>query len=146
VWLLPPSVIIKTVKPDWDSEYKKEGEEYKKLEAWQGRVVPICYGETLYDGTCARIFSYCGTSLNERQDIEPDKLGPMVKEALKLLAQVGIVHENLTLANVLFDGRAVWIIDFEQTSNNTEELNIDAEVLNILDWFTKRQAQIRKGH
>lgn len=112
--------------------------------------MPICFGVAAYYeigleiGTDGMLLTYCGTSLNARQELGEDSLRDMLEEALNRLAASGRVHANLNLSNILFDGRELRIIDLEQTSTDLNGFDVKAEALNILKKYRFRQAQIRK--
>jgi RIO1 family len=141
---LPTIVILKKEKADWESEFRHEIERYKERILLQGRVLPVYYGMGSDDETAGILFSDCGTALNERQDLEESRLRVMLREALTLLAESGMVHDNLTLSNILFDGRHLWIIDLEQTLDHTNNFNVEAEVSRIIYFYNFRQRKIRE--
>ncbi|KIV98503.1 uncharacterized protein PV09_09691 [Verruconis gallopava] len=144
VWLLPPQLILKKKKDGWESEFEHEIAQYIEHENLQGRVLPIYYGRGSYDNIDGILLSYCGTSLNERQDLTVDALKKKLRWALSWLADRNLVHKNLTLGNVLYDGSKITIIDLEQTDKQKSGFNINAEVDSILYWFKFRQKALRE--
>jgi hypothetical protein len=157
VWLLPANFILKKEKPDWATEYNNEIREYEdKLRGLRSTVE--YYGEAFYNGERAILLSDGGATLNDPQDITGEALRPLLANALKDLARRKVVHENLSLVNVLCKKKRrrflfllpptydVKIIDFEQTSSQVEGLNIDAEVSELIDMFIARQKQIKAGN
>lgn len=68
----------------------------------------------------------------------------MLREGLNSLAADGLVHRDLRLSSILFDGRDLRIIDLEQTSMDLDGFDVEAEALNILRKFRFRQEQIQK--
>ncbi|APA15269.1 predicted protein [Sclerotinia sclerotiorum 1980 UF-70] len=56
-WFLPPTVILKKCKPDWDDEFEVEKRIYRRLQPLQGRFIPYFYGEAIYDGSPALVLS-----------------------------------------------------------------------------------------
>jgi hypothetical protein len=144
VWLLPPTIVLKRLKEGWVDEFIHEKEVYHNHVAIQDRVIAIYYGEAWYDGTPAILLSYIpGSTLNERHDIKPEDLEAKLLDGLKLMAEDGLVHNNPTLANILFDGKQVWFVDFEQT-DDIAEFNAKAQASTIRKKFANRQANIDK--
>jgi hypothetical protein len=128
----------------WESEFEHEIKQYEENISLQGHVLPVYYGRGSDDDIDGILLSDCGTNLNERQDVTVEVLRKELRQALNSLADKNLVHRNLNLANVLYDGRKIWIIDLEQTSKPTSKFNIEAEVNSIMYWFNFRQKAIRE--
>jgi len=110
----------------------------------QGQILPVYYGRGSYDNTDGILLSYCGTSLNEWQDLTVDALRKKLRWTLSCLADRNLTHKNLTLGNVLYDGSEIRIIDLEQTAERKSEFDVEAEVNSIIYWFNFRQKAIRE--
>jgi hypothetical protein len=61
---LPPTVILKKQKPQWEDQFNTEKKAYDLLKPIQGIVIPKFYGEAMYDTSPALVLSaITGTTL-----------------------------------------------------------------------------------
>ncbi|KAK8148213.1 hypothetical protein G3M48_000148 [Beauveria asiatica] len=108
-WALPADVVLKRAKDNWEWEFSTEVAAYKKLESVQGRVIPICYGETEYDGARALILSDIGggcLSDPEGAVLTEPTLEPLLGAPLRALTDRGIIYDDLKLDNFRLVERA----------------------------------------
>ena len=117
---LPPTIIIKKLKPTWDAEFDDEKGIYKKLASIQGRVIPVLYGEGICaDGTRALLLSDVGdTSLHAKQVKIFDKptLKCMLKPAVKAMLELGVEPADQNPRNYHLVGDKIFVLDFEDTT------------------------------
>ncbi|KAM4067324.1 hypothetical protein HRG_001298 [Hirsutella rhossiliensis] len=103
LWCLPPTVVLKTLKPDWEEEFAKEVRVYKRLKPLQGSVIPIFYGQARCDdGTPALVLSDVGgKALGEDDVLEMDEaeLRRMLEESLSAMVSLGFEHDDIKLDN-----------------------------------------------
>ena len=50
-WILPPRLVLKTMKKGWDEEFDNEKATYAKRRSLQGVVIPNLFGELRYGNT-----------------------------------------------------------------------------------------------
>ncbi|CAD6441430.1 7057c26d-10e9-4b37-b265-2e75a618539d [Sclerotinia trifoliorum] len=100
-WFLPPTVILKKRKPDWDNEFETEKRMYRHLKPLQGTFIPQFYREAIYDRSPA---------------LETDDhiLEAKLKEAFKALSKYGVSYGDPELHNIFELEDRVMIVDLEQ--------------------------------
>jgi hypothetical protein len=117
---LPPTVIIKKLKPTWDAEFDNEKRIYQKLPPLQGRVIPVLYGEGICaDGTRALLLSDVGnTSLHAKEvkTLSKPALKAMLKPAVKAMLELGVEPADQNPRNYHLVGDRVFVLDFEDTA------------------------------
>ncbi|RSL69634.1 hypothetical protein CEP54_002153 [Fusarium duplospermum] len=69
-YFLPPRIVLKQMKPEWDDEFNNEVCMYKRLRPVQGHLVPICYGLAWCDGKRALVLSEIDGVLPFEQPLE----------------------------------------------------------------------------
>ncbi|KAJ6090434.1 hypothetical protein N7486_009249 [Penicillium sp. IBT 16267x] len=128
-WFLPPTVILKKQKVGWKDEFVTEIEAYKLLKPIQGTVVPYFYGEAVYDGSPALVFSaITGSNLvdlarNKFPESKDQALQKSLEDALKALTSYGVEYRDERLDNFLWaDGERAMIIDLEQVKFGTTKV------------------------
>ncbi|OIW31923.1 hypothetical protein CONLIGDRAFT_667740 [Coniochaeta ligniaria NRRL 30616] len=146
---LPDTVIVKTLKPDWDEEFDTEISMYGRLKPIQGVVVPVFYGETQVDdgdgGTRAMLLSDVGgkqLAVVSCGDYEADDLRGMLKTAIGAIYRLGVSPCDANLVNChVVAGNRIMIVDHEQDeelddekSHHVEEL-IEAKVDSIMERY-----------
>ncbi|KAK7429692.1 hypothetical protein QQZ08_003718 [Neonectria magnoliae] len=78
------NVILEYLKPDWNDEFDKEKNMYSRLESLQGHLIPICYGEAVYEGSRALILPVLqGVRLFE-QDIDCPLEGCTIRKSVRI--------------------------------------------------------------
>lgn len=128
---LPPTVILKKQKPEWEEEFSIEKKAYDFLEPIQGTVIPYFYGEAIYDTSPTLVLSdIAGTTLFElARDKFPkdkdnetfyDQVENGLMDAFEALTSFGVKYTDQKLDNFLMvgDGR-VMIVDLEMVEFNT---------------------------
>jgi len=97
-WFLPPTVIFKRPKPDWEEEYATEKQAYNLSKPLQGTVIPYFYGEAIYGESPALVFSaIAGVTLldlacNEFPVIKEEVIEKGIDDAFKALTSYGVEH------------------------------------------------------
>ncbi|TQW05496.1 hypothetical protein IF2G_06618 [Cordyceps javanica] len=141
-WALPAAVVLKRAKDDWEREFSTEVAAYKKLESIQGRVIPICYGETEYDGARALILSDIGggcLSDPEGAVLTEPTLEPLLGAPLRALTDRGIIHDDLKLDNFRLVERGgvrkIMIVDLERIAESSNKRELDWSVLSSVDFL-----------
>lgn len=139
---LPPTVIIKKLKPGWDAEFDSEKTVYRKLEPLQGHAIPVFYGEGTCDGSRAFILSDVGgVSLYAEQvrDLSQSRIKELLKPALKAVLALGVEPADQNPRNYHLVGDAAFVLDFEDTTEvNVTEIDelADAVADGIAYWTT----------
>lgn len=144
-WFLPPTVIVKKIKPDCDDEFDKEKNMYKRLEAFQGVVIPMCYGETRCDGVPALLLSDIGGfPLYDARaaSIQEDDLLRMFHDAFAALAGLGILHDDTKLDNYHLVGDKIMIVDLEQADEAGLAIDflVDSTIRHLVSKYKSHQA------
>lgn len=136
------------MKPDWEEEFDNEIVVYDKLEALQGSVIPVFYGETVVeDGTRAIVLSsVAGTplALVPPSECDPEDVARMLETAIRAIFRLGLAPFDTLLLNFLVthDDRIV-VVDHEQDEELTEEMKgqmeelIQTEVSSIVEEWLK---------
>jgi hypothetical protein len=138
---LPPTAIIKELKPGWETEFDDEKRIYRKLAPLQGRVIPVLYGEgTTSDGTRALVLADIGdVSLHAKQakHLSKQTLKGMIKPAVRAMLELGVEPADQNPRNYHLVGDAVFVLDFEDTAEvdgaKLEEL-ADAVADGVAHW------------
>ncbi|POR33874.1 Protein kinase-like domain protein [Tolypocladium paradoxum] len=138
-WCLPPKIVLKKLKPDWDDEFANESRMYARMKPLQGSVIPIYYGEARCDdGTPALILSDVGgipLFEDEVFAMEEKRLEGMVEEAFSAMVSFGVQYDDLKLDNLHLVGDRIVILDLENAEalNSPAERAIELEVGEIMD-------------
>lgn len=115
-YFLPPRVVLKKLKPDWDEEFDHEKRIYQTLKPLQGDVIPVLYGEGRAEGTRALILSEVVGVVPFEQKGTPlakEEFKGRVEKALGALDKFGLAFGDTKLDNVILsDDRAV-LVDLE---------------------------------
>lgn len=124
-WTLPPTVILKTSKPDaYPESFDNEVSIYKRLKSIQGNVVPVCYGEAKYQGHRALILSDIGgNSLYSPQIpvLTKEDFTEKMSKAIGALHQLGVEHDDNFLPNYHLVNDRIFILDHEMSQLVEEE-------------------------
>lgn len=128
-WFLPPIVILKKQKLDWEEEFHIEKKAYAHLKPIQGTVIPYFYGEVVYDASPTLVLSAIArTTLSElARDKFPkskdDALEEQLAKALRALTSYGVKYIDAKRDNFLVaDDGQVMIVDFEQVEFHTTKV------------------------
>lgn len=127
-WFLPPTVILKKPKPDWEEEYATEKQAYNILRPLQGTIIPYFYGEAVYGGSPALVFSaIAGSNLfdlarNKFSESKDEALQESVEDAFKALTSYGVEYRDEKLDNFLWVDERVMVIDLEQVKFGTTDV------------------------
>lgn len=123
-WFLPPSIIVKKAKPGWDDEFENEKTMYGRLQAFQGVLIPVYYGEAQYDGAPALLLSDIGgfplchphaASMNEGDLLRT------LHDAFGALATLSIIHDDANFDNYHLVGNKIMIVDLESAEESRGE-------------------------
>lgn len=129
-------MILKKQKPGWEDQFTTEKEAYDLLSGLQGTVIPILYGEAMYDRTPALVLSaISGTTLlelarNNFPKSEEAALEAKIVAALQAFVKEGVQYNDERLDNFLLsdeDGQ-VKIVDLEHV--NLSSTNVWPESFN----------------
>ena len=135
-YFLPQNVILKKLKPNWDDEFDNEKSMYSRLESLQGRLIPICYGEAVYEGSRALILSVLEGVRPFEQDIdcplEEDEFERRVESAFRQLALFGVAHGDTKLDNFLVTDQSVLLVDLESL-DDVEPRDVELAVTSLRD-------------
>ncbi|KAK3689466.1 hypothetical protein B0T22DRAFT_172643 [Podospora appendiculata] len=130
-WTLPPRLILKQQKKNWDDEVEAEKAAYAKLRPLQGTVIPRLFGELQYDKTAALLTSDIGgvcLAAPEGGMLELDEFRRLVCQALAALSRFGALQDDTKLDNFhLTDGR-VMVVDLEMTTNENRQPLTDEQL------------------
>ncbi|KOS18220.1 hypothetical protein ESCO_002869 [Escovopsis weberi] len=116
-WFLPPLIVVKSQKPDWDDEFDDELDTYRRLRSLQGSVIPRHFGTARVAGLRAHILSDVGgfsLPLKGASGIEDSAFRDMLMRALGALAFQGFIHDDLKLDNFHLVGDRIVVLDLEQ--------------------------------
>ncbi|CAG8945318.1 unnamed protein product [Penicillium salamii] len=127
---LPFIVILKKQKPGWEDQFNNEKKAYDLLSPLQGTVIPIFYGEAMYDQSPALVLSaISGTTLLElaRGDFpqsEEAALEAKIVAALQAFVTYGVQYNDERLDNFLLadDDEQVKIVDLEHVNLSSTKL------------------------
>ncbi|KAL8306253.1 hypothetical protein RB600_008907 [Gaeumannomyces tritici] len=113
-WFLPPRIVLKKLKHDWDEEFHNEIYMYRRLEELQGRVIPVFYGQGECEGTRCLLLSEVDGVPAHRQKAPPlelDEYKRRVGAALDQLHRFGVSTGDMKLANSILtpDGTLVFV-------------------------------------
>jgi hypothetical protein len=127
---LPPTVIIKKLKPTWDTEFDDEKQIYQKLSPLQGHAIPVLYGEGTCDAARALLLSDVGdASLHAPQakHLSKPALKRMIKPPVRAMLELGVEPADHNPRNYhLVRGDAVVVLDLEDTADfDPHEQDID---------------------
>ncbi|CAG8384539.1 unnamed protein product [Penicillium salamii] len=127
---LPSIVILKKQKPWWEDQFNTEKKAYNLLSRLQGTVIPIFYGEAIYDRSPALVLSaISGTTLLElaRGGFPQSKevaLEAKIVAALQAFVKYGVQYNDERLDNFLLadDDEQVKIVDLEHVNLSSTKL------------------------
>ncbi|KAG7286747.1 hypothetical protein NEMBOFW57_009061 [Staphylotrichum longicolle] len=122
-WFLPPQIVLKRQKINWDEEFDNEKHIYATLAPLQGKVIPICYGEaqcaaTGTTGTRALVLSDVGgvcLSEDAAKGFDVAQLEAMLEEFFRALAELKVAHDDFKLDNYRLVGDKIIVIDFDSS-------------------------------
>ncbi|APA11290.1 hypothetical protein sscle_07g060600 [Sclerotinia sclerotiorum 1980 UF-70] len=123
-WFLPPTVILKKCKPDWEKEFENEKLMYHRLKSLQGRFLPYYYGEATYDGSPALVLSEVIGQTLAHLTIKPGEdevYERKLEEVYKALTVYGVIHGDTKLDNAMDVGDRIVLIDLEQATIDETE-------------------------
>ncbi|QUC23418.1 uncharacterized protein UV8b_07659 [Ustilaginoidea virens] len=141
-WNLPPCLILKMCKKNWDKEFEVEKSTYKALEIIQGTRIPNFYGELKYNGKKAILISDIGgVCLGDPAGAVleiPDFLD-LMKEALTDLGRFHIQPDDIKLNNFRLVNGRIMVIDFEMVLDKFDT-NEDCarEILGLTYWLGRQ--------
>ncbi|KAL1848337.1 hypothetical protein VTK73DRAFT_10140 [Phialemonium thermophilum] len=148
-WFLPRDIVLKRKKYGWDEEFETELQTYEKLRPVQGRVVPVFYGRVDYQGAPAIVLSDVGgVCLAEPAGavLEPEALGPLLHLAQSVLADLGVLHDDIKLDNFRLadSGDQIWIVDLERVVTDLDEEDlrfmVDSNTSRLLGYYQNNLA------
>lgn len=135
-YFLPQNVILKKLKPSWDDEFDNEKTMYSRLEPLQGRLIPICYGKAVYEGSRALILSVLEGVRPFYQDIDcpldEDELDRRVESAFRQLATFGVTNGDTKLDNFLVTEQSVLLVDLESL-DDVDPRDVELAVTSLRD-------------
>lgn len=144
--LFLPKRFILEKKNGWDDEFDNEKAMYARLEAFQGVLIPICYGEVEFEGSRALVMSVIdGRKLSEVTDLTVERVKELAESALLPLQHHGVVPDDMKLDNfILVRGDRLVLIDLEHVDEPDipEEMTETAKsaVLMLLDNYKACQS------
>lgn len=119
---LPPTVVVKKLRPDRADEFENEIHMYCKLKPLQGFQVPVLYGEIRVEGCRALLLSDAGgDQIRALPGLpagspEEEELKQKLREALRPLYRLGIspVDADVVNCHITGDGRRIVLVDHGQ--------------------------------
>lgn len=97
-WTLPAAIIIKKQKPDVLEQFANKLQMYERLKVFQGKQIPICYGEASCDGTPALILQdVSGVSLLDPSVLvskSEEQLDAMMFTSYRPILNTGIAYDD----------------------------------------------------
>ncbi|KAL2109882.1 hypothetical protein VUR80DRAFT_1888 [Thermomyces stellatus] len=145
ILFLPKRFILKKKKNGWDDEFDNEKAMYARPEAFQGALIPICYGEVEFEGSRALVMSVIdGRKLSEVTDLTVERVKELAESALLPLQHHGVVPDDMKLDNFILvrEDRLV-LIDLEHVDEpDIPEMTETAKsaVLMLLDNYKACQS------
>lgn len=124
-YALPDCIVMKKLqKPDHRHAFANEQKNYRRLEAFQGRIIPHFYGEVNCEGARALLISYVpGVTAREQPKprLTTEELVERIRVSAEELATSGIVYADGKLNNIILtdDGRVVFI-DLEMAEEESD--------------------------
>ena len=134
---LPDCVVLKKlVDPDRKDDFENEQAMYRRLAAFQGRLIPYFYGEAQCEGARALLVSFVQgvtARFQPKPRLAVDDLIERIRVTAEEMATSGIVQGDPMLRNVILtdDGRAVFI-DLEMADVEPDPARV---VRGLLDAF-----------
>lgn len=152
---MPEKIVLKKQKEGWDEEFDTEKATYEKLRHLQGHVIPILFGQAVYQGVRTLVFSDVGganmagpqgTILDSAsgEELTHAEFRAMATEALGSLLDNGISHDDFKLDNFhRFDGasrRTIMVLDLERVTKVPKDEK-DELTKRAVDWLAQRYRQ-----
>ncbi|EPE06654.1 hypothetical protein F503_03081 [Ophiostoma piceae UAMH 11346] len=112
---LPDCVVLKKLaQPDHTHAFENEQAMYRRLAAFQGRLIPYFYGEAQCEGARALLVSFVqGVTVRDQPKprLSVDDLIERIRVVAEDMATSGIVYSDEKLDNIILtdDGRIVFI-------------------------------------
>lgn len=140
-YFLPNTVILKTLKPDWDDEFDNEKTMYKRLKSLQGDVIPVYLGDAIYNHTPSILISYVDGVMPHEQDkhspMPAEEFQSKVELAIRKMEPFGVCHGDMKLDNFIISGDCIVVIDLESVEDEPEEV-MDYAIVTQLKMLFKR--------
>ncbi|KAM0479586.1 hypothetical protein ACHAPX_004803 [Trichoderma viride] len=127
-WYLPPAIVLKCQKPDWEEEFDNELASYRSLQSLQGTVIPRHFGVVQFEGVrshlMADIGGVCIPYTIETAEEAYTIVRKLIHESLSALASRGFVQDDVKLDNFHVVGSRVVVVDLERVerTRNPDEL------------------------
>jgi thiamine kinase-like enzyme len=141
--LLPAVVVFKKEKEGWGREFEQEIEQYRKRADMRGHYLPICYGIGSDHEKRGILLSYCGDRLEEQLEIDEEHLREMLHNTLHDVKKRGLLHRDLNLSNILYDGRQLWIVDLEY-AEDSNDWDVEEETKNLMYFYRDLKRRVRQ--
>lgn len=130
-WTLPPRLILKKQKKNWQEEFEAEKAAYLKLHPLQGTVIPRLFSELQYDNTTALLLSDIGGVCLASPGggmLDLDEFRRLILQALVAFSRLGVLHDDIKLDNFHpTDGRVI-VVDLKIISNENQQPLTDEEL------------------
>ncbi|PQE16003.1 kinase-like domain protein [Rutstroemia sp. NJR-2017a WRK4] len=149
-WFLPPTVIVKIRKQDWNKEFEMEKRIYHHLKPLQGTVIPLFYGEAIYDQSPAFVISeihgqrLCDTDFKSRPEADDHILEAKLEEAFQALTEYGVTYHDAEMHNTFEVDDRVMLIDFEQCQFKSEVCEYNPNGGNV-HYLMRYFREVREG-
>ncbi|KAJ2893604.1 hypothetical protein MKZ38_008427 [Zalerion maritima] len=141
-YFLPPNVILKKLKPEWDEEFDREKTMYKRLRPLQGRVIPMYHGEARCDRTRAIILEEIGGvppyGLRPPFLLPPDEYRRRLEVAYQALCGFGVMTGDDQLGNTLILDDKVVFVDLENLFEVEDYKDLDGWVRSTIKHLVDR--------
>jgi hypothetical protein len=129
--------------------FSRELEAYRRLTSCQGIIVPTLKKTLLLSGFLYTLFlEDCGAPISRKQLIESFD---QVKQALQSLHELGVLHNDVAMRNILFhDSGRITIIDFGQSkffdSSSTSSSSDENIITDSDEWRNECEAELQNLH
>jgi hypothetical protein len=143
-WFLPSTMILKTMKEGWSTQFEREIEAYTKLEPIQGIYVPEFIERVTVGEKPAFLLTYYeGWDVQDRGRPRIPTLQKSVQETISAFVRLGLIHLDLDLQNLRYvrEKKRVIIIDWELWSmfpaDQDRDNYVEAETMNVVWWYNE---------
>ncbi|KAL6900508.1 hypothetical protein GGI43DRAFT_51485 [Trichoderma evansii] len=127
-WYLPPAIVLKSQKPDWEEEFDNELASYRSLQSLQGIVIPRHFGVVQFEGVRSHLMAdvggVCIPYTIETAEEAYTIVRKLIHESLTALASRGFVQDDVKLDNFHVVGSRVVVVDLERVerTRNPDEM------------------------
>jgi len=145
-WLfLPPKVIIKQEKPQYEKYFEAEKQAYLSLSPYWGSLLPHYYGEAdcVDQKSRAHVISEAkGTQLTKIKKQNYDSAFLMLKHTYEVISEYGIIHGRPFPEHAFIYENGAMLIDWDEAE--VEENFGEAKTINMIDHMDMQRMMGKK--